>query len=698
MADDIEEDMNTPKSSDAKSSQQFYKVYKGAKIAVSKHQGNLWKSRKDSACKVSEKFIQSGNQAIDYYKHDQLKYNNADNNVGLRDNRSRLGNGLRETENLVFSNTTTMLPVIYAKNPTVEFTPAVETSSDQLQLTARMYERLINVLLSKQAQPGVNLKPKARKGVLGSLLTNRYWAYTGYQTKDGSLEQATEELIRITEELANATDQSQILKLEGQLMAIEKKVDALSPEGPFVKILKHDQLLVDPDSVEPDYSDAKYMMHYEYLPTEYLVATYAEEQNDEAKSIFQSTHIMRSNTSTSDALQNEIDNFSLLDDDDDDNIYKEFGFSDKQSFDRSKMTKVWYVWDVVTRRMLLFSDKNWTWPIWVWDDPYNYDTFFPYDSLEFVAEPVCGVAKGEVVYYLDQQDAINEINSESRRARRWARKNVLFDKNATDQQTVESVLKGDDDSARGVNVPEGKRLEDVIFSFSTPSIKFPELFDKTDKYRAIDRISSVNEIIRGGQFKTNTTNFQAEQITNSAGIRVEEKIDIIEDWIGRIGWKLAQVCAQFMSKDTVVDLIGSDLGSQWQTMSGKQLSRIINMRVIGGSSTKPTSQAKKQETLQLGQVVGQFANSIPAAGLILLKMFSRAFDDMNISSEEWDLIIQSMQQQAQQGNTSPQQQQQLQSQELSPEEQQVLQTAVQQGVPENEAVNRIIQLRNQSKP
>ena len=50
-------------------------------------------------------------------------------------------------------------------------------------------------------------------------------------------------------------------------------------------------------------------------------------------------------------------------------------------FDKACMTKVWYVWDRVTRRLEMYADNDWKWPIWVWDDPYQLQGFYPLTPL-----------------------------------------------------------------------------------------------------------------------------------------------------------------------------------------------------------------------------------------------------------------------------------------------------------------------------
>ena len=74
----------------------------------------------------------------------------------------------------------------------------------------------------------------------------------------------------------------------------------------------------------------------------------------------------------------------------------------------------------------------------------------------------------------------------------------------------------------------------------------------------------------------------------------------------------------------------------------------FNPSVIGGSSKKPTSQAKKEEALELGQVLGQFVNAAPQTVVrIMIDVFQEAFDEITMKEEDWDQLKEEIEQQAQ---------------------------------------------------
>lgn len=676
----------------------MYKVVGEAKIPVSKHHGKVWQGRRDAAKADRGPYEESWAEAIKYYNNDQLSHRSTDNyeRSGNTVPSRRINDMWSETENIVFANTSTLVPMLYAKNPRAEMTATIQEN----KALATSYERLVNTLFWTKHSPGVNLKPKARKAVLSALLTNIGWVKIGWTHKEASSEAVLQNIQEIAEKLANAKEQGEIRTLEGQLQALEKHIDVASPEGPFAKYILGRNIYVDPESTECDLSDANWVIESDYLPTEYVNARFGETGKDgDVVSVYQPTHVLKASKGGTTSLDDEVNNFSLFAKENDE--AQHYGYNDNNAYKSAQRTLVWWCWDKTTRRVYLYEENNWTWPIWVWEDPTQLLRFFPYYRLSFYDNPEGIWSKGEVTYYLDQQDAINEINDEERRARQWVRRNLMFNKNVITSDDVEAFLKGNDGTARGVDVPEGQSLQDVIFSLSPPSMRYAELFNVDRKLAAINRLASVNGVLRGEQFKTNTTNKAIETYNSMTQTRLDEKIDLIEDFIGDIAWGVAQLCAQFMSPQRVVELIGPEVGNAYKQMRPIELGTSMSMRVVGGSTAKPTSQAKKEEAIQVGQVLGQFADAAPIVVEITLRMFQQAFDEIVMRDEDWQALRESIALQQQQGGAGPQGAgagagniEEIIAQ-LPPQAQAVVQQAMQQGVPPEEAIRAVSQRMQQ---
>jgi hypothetical protein len=690
-----------------------YRVVGDSKIPVSKATGKMWKSRVSQAKSHTEDVREAWSEAIRYFENDQLEHRvrqqfASGNTLGNQ----KLNSNITETENVVFANVTTMVPALYARNPEAEFTSNVESKKRLATIT----ERLVNVLGGRKAAPGINLKPKAKRSVVTCLLTNRAWIKIGWTAKQESSEQALEDLAKLAKQLEKAKDTKKIIEVEGKIQALEESIDILQPSGPFANVKSPFEIHVDPSAKEIDLSDANWLIEEDILPTEFILAKYAKRKgkSNEFRSIYAPTHIMKvSLGEQNDEDNNSADNFSIFEEGKD--TAKSFGFNDEIAFEKAKMTKVFKVYDKVTRRVLMFNSKDWTWPIWVWDDPDRLDTFYPFYPLTFFESPNGPLTKGEVSYYLDQQDAINEITDETRRARRWGRRNIFYNSNVLSQEDATIVLNGDDGTARGLNVPIETKLSEVIGSIPPPSIQFDQLFNKEDYYRAIDRISSVGTVLRGEQFKTNTNKAAVQANSQAANMRIDEKGDQIEDWIGAIYWGVAQLCLQNMPVEQVVELVGEEAQEVWENLSPEEISS-LSLIVLGGSTKKPTSAAKKEEALEFGQVLGQFVNAAPGPVLkVMLQVMEKAFDEVTMREEDWTELISSIEQQAggeqgqgqqaQGGNgqagpniasASPEQLQQILAQ-LPPEVKQQVQSAIQSGVSPEKALQSAMQQQPQQQ-
>lgn len=632
----IDAGLDEPKKKEKR--QPMYQVIGNTKIPVSKGTGPLWKARRRQAKKATEEVAKAWEEAICYYENNHTRRNADMSDVDLESQDPTVdgldNNNGREIENIVFANVTTMTPALYARNPQAEFTAFDDAQKD----LARCCEKLVNQLAARRS--GLNLKPKAKRAVVTALLCNRAWLEVGYTQKGDSSEQALTEIGSLSQKLDKAKNKKQIEEIEGQIMALEETIDVLQPAGPWIKYRNNKDVWIDPNAEEIDLSDANWVVIDDMLPTSYVQARFGKKKpgSEDYDSLYQPTHTMKMGE-TEEGHGEQSPDYSMFEETS--GNYKDAGFDDEESYRRSQYTKVSYVWDKVTRRLLLFNTKDWTWPLWVWDDPLKLIGFFSLTPLTFFESPSGPNTMGEVSFYLDQQDAINEISGEMKQTRNWAKRNVFFDKNkGLTQADVEMVLKGPDGTARGLNVPEGMKASDLVFTLSPPSMQYKEVFDKTPYYAAIDRISAASSALRGEQFKTNTTEEAVQANVGASNMRVDEKGDAIEDFIGEVLWKVAQMCLQFMPIEQVATIIGQQAAAPWVNMKGDEIGRNFNPQVVGGSSEKPTSKAKKSEALEMGQVLGQFTNT-PAGPVVLkvmLKMLEAAFDEVSISQEDWQLI------------------------------------------------------------
>lgn len=645
----------TKEEADKPDYERVYQVYENTRVPVSKRVGPFWKSRWKE---VKNKLKNNGtfdrwDEVIGYYQNDQGAMTDKRNRL------SELGSGKSTskkylTENMVFANTSALVPATYTKNPDIEVT----TENEAQEGKAKIYERLVDTLFARKQAPGINIKPRMKKTIVTTTLTNICYMELSYVLKENSSEQALKEIETLSKELSEAKTNTEIEEIEGKLQALEGKINLLAPSGPKIRVRMPDMVYADPAAEDGDPINGDYMFVGEYIRTNYLQAIYGR-KNDKGEwmSIYKPTHVLKGDVDAQ-GHDEEINNFTLLTEGASE--HENYGYKDKKEFDDNCRTLCWYLWDKTTRRCYLFNDSDWSWPIWVWDDPYKLSRFYPIFALTYTTDPKDMYGKSEVMYYLDQQDELNEINNERARMRHWAMSKIFVNStHVKDATNIQRFLSDDtEELVFAIDLPEGVKWSDAIAAFPAPSTQFEGLFDSKPIIDSINRLSSVTPVLQNAQYKTNTTNKAIESYESSTQMRLDEKIDSIEEMLGDIGVALIEMCIQFMTADEVTSLLGekfiSTNGGWDEGISVAQFNQEYNFRIVGGSTLKPTSKVKKEQAANLGQILGQFANASPMVVLVLLKMLERAYgDDVSVTDEDWAMIIQSTEQQMQRGSSQP---------------------------------------------
>lgn len=633
----------------------IYKLDADTKVPVSKHEGTLWKARKTGGIKRMQWIFESWSEAEAYYSAGQMDHRRVTGGMSKGNDVTSKNRNRRfsSTDNQVYATVNAVIPSIYAKNPEVEIT----MNRADLEMFNAPLKRFGNNLIAREDAPGINLKPKARKGIMRCEVTNEAWVMLGYVMREDSAEAAREDIARIGQELLKAESEDKIRELEGQLLALEESCDVLDPAGPFVKSIRGDQVIVDDASCEDDHSDANWMMVQVHLATSYLNARYRQKDaQGNYVSPYKASHVVDARSGNGEEIsdvQRQVDTFHIFQQGQD--VPKAYGYDNNNAYERAKMTLCWYCFDKVKRRFYLYADNDFTWPIWVFDDPYHLPNFFPLRKLQYHTDPKLTRTKGEVSHYLDQQDDINVISDELNRARTALQDRYWAD-SRLDQKKIEELMLSTERKVVSLKVPEGAKLADLIMSPPLPTLQFQHVWDKDPAMRSINQISGIGDAQRGEQFRTNTTNKAIEYYSSNSNVRLDEKRDAIEDWIGKITWDVIFLCLQFMPMEKIAQIAGEPPDSpllKLTNMPAQELRETFTCRCVGGSTQKPTSGAKKAEALQVGQIIGQFAG-LPYAQLLVIKNFARAFDGMTVTAQDWQMLLQTMMMGLQQAGAGPQ--------------------------------------------
>lgn len=628
----------------------LYRIFSGSRIPVSKHLGPRFKTMRDLAIRANDLVNKSWNECVRYYNGHQEK--------AEQTNRGTFRRG-DSTENVVYSNINVMLPAIYSKDP--DF--VVNTTDGEDQDFATSAKTLLNALF--KAKKWLNSKHKIRRAVGFSLLTNCGVMKLDYVQKEDSREHVVEEMEKLGREALKSKNQQELADVYGRMAALETSMEVFQPSGPNMSTVLPWNWVIDPNAENPDGLDANWQMERVWFATEFIKAKYMrpcpnEEDSDRYVYLYKPTHKAvldeGGDGEKNDALGlvlNELSGEQVVDNEE----------QERAGYRNQYYTECWMVWDKTTRRVYLFARDDWTWPLWVWDDPFKLTQFFPYFLISFGMSTGGTVTVGETSYYLDQQDEINEINRQVARIRRSIFNHWFYNSEAINRDEVEKLtkaIKGAADGTRevsvtGIKLGDGGDLKKVFTSIDPPSIEFEAFFNKEPILNAINRISNTSDAVRGVQFKANTTEDAVQSYQDAARMSIGAKVEIVEDRLGEMGYSLLEMCVQFMDKQTVEGIIGKKAAEGYDQMPIEQFQSMITAEVVAGTTEKPNSTFKKREAIQVAQAVGQFADAAPGtAMMIILRMMENAFSEVNIRKEDWEMMFEEIKARTQRGDSTGQ--------------------------------------------
>lgn len=628
--------------------QPLYQIYEGSKVVVSKQVGKFWKNRYDAALKAYEEIRLAWEEVYRYYNHSQNKSQQGPRGLFHRGD---------STENIIFSNLNIMLPAVYSRDPDV----SVTTNDKQDEPFVDCLQAVLNAIFKRKNL--LNAKPKIKKAAGMALLTNFGILKLDWQKKDDSLEMAQEEMVRISNELQSAKDQNAVEDLYGQLEALEANMEVMKKSGPSLgNVLSHN-LIVDPYAELPDGTDATWMAETCFFPTAGLIQRFTRKENEDSDArnaprnlLYKSTHKAVFAEGKNEGSRDDGLGLVLAALDGAGNQPISFEEEGRRAYIGQYFTECKVLWDKKLKRVYLFHRDDWTWPLWVWDDPLGISRFFPYFLFSFTLNTGGTVGVGETSYYLDQQDEINDINRQMAKIRRSVFDFFYYNSDKITSQEAEAfvdALRGNGTSNKkvlGVKAGEDGKIQDCIQAFALPALQFEQLFDKKSIIDSINRISNTSDALRGVQFKTNTNVASVQSYQESMRLSVGAKVDVVEDIVADLALALAECAVQNYDTEAAISLVGQEMGKIWEQMSVEQFTAKYSVNIVSGSMEKPNSVFRKKEAIEVAQAVGQFARAAPGAvSKIMLRVLEQAFTEVVIKPEDWEALDQEIQATMQKG-------------------------------------------------
>lgn len=617
-----------------------------ASIPVSKKAGSRWKDRIDNALNGFEATRQMWQLAYQEYQRTANYGIKIDGDVGETPLYFFQNN---TDENLTRENVKTLLRNTYTRNPTIELTSVDPNDRDMTETLTQV----LNQLMQRVQAPGLNAKARIRRWIMHAHLTNTGIIKLDFQGKEGSRAEAQEQLLQVQEKLAKSTDLEDIEDLYAQLEQIDEALPSTREPGMIMTNLPAGLIIIDPDCTTLDLRTAKWVAEVSMLSDAYIKNKFLEENED-------GVWVRKVDGKTPGA------GFGGLPENRNDireKIVNEILGTAPDSIQEARSkgkSKVYIVWDKLTRQISLWLDGAWDYPLWVYADDLKLSRFYPYHLLAFTEPLDSIVQEGESAQYFGQVQEINKINKRVAFVRMLAYGQLIYNskkiKESEIKKLIDHMKNPNQFDAFGVEWDPALKLKEMFDVFVPPEGDIQGIYDKSDLMRTIDRVNSQNEVARGGQFKTNTTNKAVEAYGAQQASVTNELTDAVEDGLQDLIWSMSEIIVSRYSKEQVIALIGDKLGAAFTPMTIEEFNQRFSLVIASGSTEKPTSENKKREAMEIAQAVGQVGQATPMTSLrIMFRMFKSAFSSFLFTKEDEDMLTKEAEAALQKGVSTPQQ-------------------------------------------
>lgn len=510
------------------------------------------------------------------------------------------GDGWHKTIlNMVFANISTILPSIIFRNPRIYVT-AKRKPSQQLDTVAgaSILEIILNYFFEE-----LNLKREIERSVFDALQGHSGIIQVGYTLK--------------TEKIA-----------DGENLIVNELIKS---ESPFGVRVPPKNLNVDPEGTDHLLNDCEWISFKKIRKLDDL----KRDPN------FKNIKNLKTNTSST------VKDF--------DKGHDTFGENDH--FIKGLWKRIEYeeIWDKRTKRIISLV-MNGMQTTEIRNDPWPQDLEgFPIEIIYFNENPDNQTPLADISIYKRQQDELNKMKSlqvtqiENISGQKYASQDGTFT-NRTEQHKLltgppGTIIRTQGDPAK------------AIFPLTTKAVSQDILTIINQLKNDISFLASTADFERGGPLRGVNTATEATLVNQGISIQRDARQGIVENFTVRIMKKLAQILQQTLAKRDFVltdeqfqqaqakipqkieKIVGIDGGEKllpWIMASKKDIQGEYNFKIEVGSMVPVNKQTRKQNALELMQILVQnpFIDPIEALKRIFEVFEVRDFEKLLLDPQK----------------------------------------------------------------
>jgi hypothetical protein len=243
----------------------------------------------------------------------------------------------------------------------------------------------------------------------------------------------------------------------------------------------------------------------------------------------------------------------------------------------------------------------------------NYDVpgdFYPIGEIE----PICNL-----------QEELNETRTQLLNHRKKYARKYLALRNALGPD-AQAALRSNKDGEVIFIDDNSLPLQNIVQPLQQVSLQ-GELYNMTSAiHQDIERVSGVNEYMRGNAPQIRRTATEAAILQDAAAARAADKLEIVETAAARVGLRMVQLAQEFLTSEQAARVVSPDGNVSWSRFDRESIQGEYDFEVEAGSTMPRSDSIQRQDAINLLQMmspfIGQFVN-----GQELIKMVLRRFGE-----------------------------------------------------------------------
>lgn len=272
----------------------------------------------------------------------------------------------------------------------------------------------------------------------------------------------------------------------------------------------------------------------------------------------------------------------------------------------NKRVVLWEYWDLRDGHLCVFADDCDEFLVEPVKQPYAYghpfvmlrnydvpDEFYPMGDLEAI-EPM--------------QRELNETRSQMVNHRRKFARKHLYRKDAFTQAGRNALM--DDRDNVLVEVASDEAFENIIAPIRQLDNLPADFYNQSELIEGdLQRVSGVNEYMRGSLPEIRRTATEASIIQDAANARAADKLAVVEAAIGEVGRRMVQLAQQYLTGEHVVRIMGNDGQPLWVPFEHEDITGEYDYEVEGGSTMPKDENSKRQRAMAMLSTFAPFIES-----------------------------------------------------------------------------------------